>query len=136
MLISATQVEASPPDTMPTSFRQKNPELHRVVVELRRAAHTHHAPVWGAVADRLERPRHRMVPVNVGHLERLANAEETVVVPGKLLADGAVSKPITVGALAYSKDARTKIHAVGGTALTISELLKARPDGAGVRLLA
>jgi large subunit ribosomal protein L18e len=121
---------------MPVAFREKNPELHRVVVELRRAAHAHDAPIWGAVADRLERSRHWAKPMNVGHLERIATAEETIVVPGKLLADGPLSKPVTVAAFNYSADARSKVHAAGGTALTISELLKAKPDGAGVRLLA
>ncbi|HTZ62272.1 MAG TPA: 50S ribosomal protein L18e [Thermoplasmata archaeon] len=121
---------------MPVSFREKNPELHRVVVELRRAARAHSAPIWGSVADRLERARHLSDPVNVGQLERLAEAEETVVVPGKLLADGPLSKPITVAAYSYSREAREKVHAAGGTALTISELIKAKPDGAGVRLLA
>ncbi|HTW39850.1 MAG TPA: 50S ribosomal protein L18e [Thermoplasmata archaeon] len=121
---------------MPSAFREKNPELHRVVVELRKAEHAHDAPIWGAVADRLERARHQVNPLNVGHLDRLAEADDWVVVPGKLLADGPLSKPVTVGALSYSAEARSKVHAAGGTALTISELLKAKPDGAGVRLLA
>jgi large subunit ribosomal protein L18e len=121
---------------MATAFREKNPELHRVVVELRRAARAHAAPIWGSVADRLERSRHPSVPMNVGRLERVAEAEETVVVPGKLLADGPLSKPLTVAAFAYSTQARAKVHAAGGTTLSILELLKARPDGAGVRLLA
>lgn len=121
---------------MPIAFREKNPELHRVVVELRRAAHAHDAPIWSSVADRLERARHPGRPVNVGHLERLAERDETVVVPGKLLADGPLSKPLTVAAFSTSAGARSKVHAAGGTVLTISELLRARPDGAGVRLLA
>jgi large subunit ribosomal protein L18e len=119
---------------MPPPFRQKNTETHRVVVALRKAAHAHDAPIWGSVADRLERPRHQMTPVNVAHLERLADADEWVVVPGKVLADGAITKPITVAAVGYSTEARTKIHAAGGKALTIAELLHERPDGAGVRL--
>jgi large subunit ribosomal protein L18e len=121
---------------MPTFFRQKNPELHRVVVELRKAEHEHDAPLWGAVADRLERARHQLTPLNVGHLERLARADDWVVVPGKLLADGPLSKPLTVGALSFSAEARSKVHAAGGKALSISELIQAKPDGAGVRLLA
>ncbi|MGI0071757.1 MAG: 50S ribosomal protein L18e [Thermoplasmata archaeon] len=121
---------------MPRSFREKNPELHRVVVELRRTAHAQHVALWSAVADRLERARHPGSPLNVGHLERLTEPEETVVVPGKLLADGPLSKPLTVAALSYSAEAASKVRAAGGTALTISELLKTRPDGAGVRLLA
>jgi large subunit ribosomal protein L18e len=120
---------------MPIPFRQKNPELHRVVVALRKAAHAHNAAIWGSVADRLERPRHQLAPVNVAHLDRLAETDAWVVVPGKVLADGALTKPITVGAAAYSQEARAKIHAAGGKALTIPELLHEKPDGAGVRLL-
>jgi len=40
-----------------------------------------------------------------------------------------------VAAAGYSGEARTKIHAAGGTALSIPEILQARPDGAGVRIL-
>ena len=73
--------------------------------------------------------------MNVGQLERLAEAEETVVVPGKLLADGPLSKALTVAAYSYSSGARAKVRAAGGTALTLSQLIEAKPDGAGVRLL-
>ena len=121
---------------MPAAFRQKSPELHRVIVALRRAADAHGAPVWGAVADRLERSRHPSRPVNVGQLERLTEADQTVIVPGKLLSEGPISKPITVAAYAWSPQAMAKVRAAGGHVLTIPELLKARPDGAGVRLLA
>ncbi|HYA57359.1 MAG TPA: 50S ribosomal protein L18e [Thermoplasmata archaeon] len=121
---------------MPPSIPKENSELVRTIVELRRAARAHDAPVWGAVADRLERARHQTTPVNVGHLNRLAAADETVVVPGKLLADGRLSKRLTVAAFAYSAEAKSKIHAAGGAALTLSELLKSKPDGTGVRLLA
>jgi large subunit ribosomal protein L18e len=115
---------------------KQNPELVRLVVELRRAARAHHAPLWGAVADRLERARHSTVPVNVDQLDRIAASGETVAVPGKVLADGAISKALTVGAVAFSAEARAKIHAAGGSAVSLHALLKSRPEGAGVRLLA
>jgi large subunit ribosomal protein L18e len=113
-----------------------NPELLRTVHELRRAAKVHEAPVWASVAERLARARHQTTPVNVAHLERIAAPQETVVVPGKLLADGSLTKPLTVAAFSYSAGARTKIHAAGGQALTLHELVKAKPDGGGVRLVA
>jgi large subunit ribosomal protein L18e len=121
---------------MPRAVRKQNTELARLIGELRRTARQQHAPIWGTVADRLERPRHQTTPVNVGHLERLAQPQETVVVPGKLLAEGPLSKPLTVAAFAYSQEARSKIRAVGGSALSLHDLLKSRPNGAGVRLLA
>jgi len=121
---------------MARPISKENSELVRLVVELRRAARAHHAPIWGSVADRLERPRHQLTPLNVGHLERLTRPDETVVVPGKVLANGPLSKRLVVGAFAYSTEARAKIHAAGGTALTLHDLLRSKPDGAGVRLLA
>ncbi len=121
---------------MPRAVRKQNRELARLLGELRRAERSQHAAVWGSVADRLERPRHQVTPVNVGHLERLARAEETVVVPGKLLSEGPLTKRLTVAAFSYSVAARAKIRAAGGAALSLEELLKSRPDGAGVRLLA
>jgi len=121
---------------MARPISKDNSELVRLVVELRRAARAHDAPIWTSVADRLERPRHQVTPLNVGHLDKLAEPEETVAVAGKLLADGPLSKRLTVGAFAYSAGARAKIHAVGGTALSLHDLVRARPSGAGVRLLA
>jgi len=116
--------------------RKGNPELVRLVGELKKAGRSHTAPVWTAVAERLERPRHQVVPVNVGQLDRLTEAGETVVVPGKLLADGRLAKRLTVGAFSFSAEARTKIHAAGGTAVSLRELLRSRPDGSGVRIVA
>jgi large subunit ribosomal protein L18e len=120
---------------MARSPRKQNPELTHAVHELRRAARENAAPIWSAAADRLERARHQTTPVNVGHLDRLASAKETIIVPGKLLADGEIHQPLTVAAFSWSEGARTKVHAAGGQLVTIHDLLKSRPDGAGVRLL-
>ncbi|MGC2288465.1 MAG: 50S ribosomal protein L18e [Thermoplasmata archaeon] len=121
---------------MSVTIHKENPELARVIIELRKAARAHKASVWRAAAERLSRPRHQVFPLNVGHLERLAAAQETIVVPGKLLAEGNLTKSLTVGAISYSSEARSKVHAAGGQALSISDLLKSHPDGKGVRLLA
>jgi large subunit ribosomal protein L18e len=118
------------------TIRKENPELVHILIELRRAAKAHDAPVWGDVARQLARPRHQRDPVNVGHLERLVEPNSTVVVPGKLLAEGKLTKPLTVAAFHYSDGARQKVHEAGGRALAIHELLKAKPDGAGVRIVA
>lgn len=116
--------------------RKQNPELLRLLVELRRTSKAHSAPLWSAVADRLERARHQVDPLNVGRLQRLADDGETIAVPGKLLSSGPLSKKLTVAAFAFSTVAREKIHRAGGSALTLHELLRTRPEGKGVRLLA
>jgi large subunit ribosomal protein L18e len=117
------------------TIAKQNPELRRTLIDLRKAARVHQAPVWAAVAERLARARHQVRPVNVGHLERLAEAEATVVIPGKLLAEGRLTKPLTVAVFHTSSAARLKVHEAGGTVVTIRDLIKSRPDGSGVRLL-
>jgi large subunit ribosomal protein L18e len=119
------------------TIAKENPELRRTLIELRRAAKTHQAPVWEAVARELARPRHQTMPLNVGQLQRLAQGgAKAFVVPGKLLAQGRVTQPITVAAFHYSEVAREKIQGAGGTTLSILDLIKTHPDGSGVRLLA
>lgn len=115
---------------------KQNPEMLRLLIELRRTARAHHAPIWSSLADRLERSRHSVVPVNVSALQRIAAPGETVAVPGKILADGELSKALTVAAFAFSDGARDKIRAAGGSAVSLHTLLKSKPEGAGVRLLA
>jgi large subunit ribosomal protein L18e len=121
---------------MGQTVHKQNPVLLHTLRELRLAARSHKAPIWDAVADRLERARHQETPVNVGHLERLVEADTTVVIPGKLLAAGSLSKPLTIAAFDYSAQARAKIHSAGGKALSIPDLVKAHPQGKGVRLFA
>lgn len=118
------------------TIRKEDPELVRTLIALRRAARDHKAPLWASVAEALDRPRHQVRPVNVGHLARLVEAKSTVVVPGKLLAKGDLSAPLTVAAFHFSAAARQKIHAAGGTAVSLGELMKSHPDGSGVRLFA
>ena len=117
-------------------IRKENPELRRLLIELRRASAAHDAPIWRDVARHLLAARHQRTPVNVGHLERLVAPNQSVVIPGKLLAEGRLTKPLTVAAFRYSEVAKAKIHSAGGTALTIPEMVKAHPDGSGVRLFA
>ncbi len=118
------------------TIRKDDPELVHTLLALRRAARDHQAPLWGAVAEKLARPRHQARPVNVGHLARLVTAKSTVVVPGRLLAQGEIHEPLTVAAFHFSEAARAKIHAAGGTTLSIPELVKSHPNGSGVRLYA
>jgi large subunit ribosomal protein L18e len=120
---------------MVRTIRKDDPELVRTLLALRHAAIEHKAAVWGAVAERLARPRHQVDPVNLAHLERLG-VTGTIVVPGKVLAQGELTNPVTIAAFRFSEAARAKIHAAGGQTLSISELLKSKPDGTGVRLYA
>ena len=111
-----------------------NPRLTSLIGELQRTAREEDAGVWADIAGRLEKPRRTHAEVNLGRIERYARAEETVVVPGKVLGSGVLEKPVTVAAVDFSGTARTKIEQVGAT-MDLEEILEANPDGSGVRVI-
>jgi len=109
-----------------------NPILAGLISDLK----VSEAPIWKDVAKRLSRPRRIRTSVNVSRLNRYAKDGDTILVPGKLLAAGAVDKKLTVSAFTFSEKAREKIEAAGGKCLGIAELMKKNPKGSKVRMFA
>ncbi len=120
---------------MPRKSRKTNPHLQDLVDQLYRASREAEVALWRDVAKRLERPRRLWRAVNVGHVARHTEANDVVLVPGKLLAAGEIDKPVTVAAFTFSEAAAKKLDASGGKALHIPELLAQNPTGSGVRIL-
>jgi large subunit ribosomal protein L18e len=92
-------------------------------------------PIWRKVAYELSKPRRQKVEVNLSKLDEYAVEDATILVPGKVLGAGALSKKFTVAAFSFSEKARQLIGAAGGKAVTIENLQKANPDGRGVVIL-
>jgi large subunit ribosomal protein L18e len=111
-----------------------NPRLQDLIAELKSVSRDTGAGVWRDVADRLEKPRRTHAEVNLGRIERYAREEETVVVPGKVLGSGALSKDVTVAAVDFSSTARTKIEQVGD-AMSLEQLVEGNPEGSNVRVI-
>lgn len=92
-------------------------------------------PFWRKVADELSRPRRKKVEVNLSKIEQYAAEDSTVLVPGKVLGAGMLSKKTTVAAFAFSESARKLIGEAGGKAVTIESLHKSNPEGRNVTIL-
>ncbi len=92
-------------------------------------------PIWKKVASELSRPRRNRVEVNLSKLEQYAEDDTTLLVPGKVLGSGVVSKKVSVAAFAFSGRARELIGAAGGKAMSIESLHKSNPEGRGVTIL-
>ena len=112
-----------------------NPQLQRVVRELREVSREAGAGIWRDVADRLERSRKNWSVVNLSRLARYASKGEQIAVPGVVLATGEISTPVTVAAFRASGAARKKIEAAGGRTVTLLELAVQNPKGSGVRIM-
>lgn len=112
-----------------------NPYLKQLIEELKQKSRELKAPIWRAVAEKLEKPRRKKVEVNICDIERNTKEGETVVVPGVVLANGELSKPVNVAAWRFSQKAEEKIKKVGGRVMKIEELMKENPKGSGVKIL-
>jgi large subunit ribosomal protein L18e len=112
-----------------------NPVLDRTLMVLKQASKSSGASLWLDASRYLSKSRSRKPTVNIGKLDRLAEKDSVILVPGKILGDGVLSHPVVVGAYSYTATARRKIVEAGGEALTIPNFLKRFPSGAGVTLI-
>ncbi|VVC03335.1 50S ribosomal protein L18e [Candidatus Bilamarchaeum dharawalense] len=92
-------------------------------------------PLWIKVAYELSKPRRKRIEVNLSKIDAFANDDETILVPGKVLGSGNVSKKVTVAAFSFSESAKQLISMAGGKAMTIESLRKTNPEGKGVTII-
>jgi large subunit ribosomal protein L18e len=111
-----------------------NPQLQKLIEELKTAAAKEEAPIWKRVAVDLERPSRERRAVNLSRINRTTKANETVVVPGKVLSMGELDHSVTVAAAQFSGQARDKISKKG-SAITITELMQKQPKGTNIRII-
>lgn len=112
----------------------KNPTTEALVSELRKASIEQDVSLWKRVAEDLEKPTRARRTVNVFKIDASARDGETLIVPGKVLGEGDLTKKVTVAAFSFSDGARAKINKTG-KALSINELVRSNPKGAKVRIL-
>jgi len=105
-----------------------------LIEELRQKSLAEGVKLWKRIAKDLEKPSRQRRSVNIYKIEQFAKDGETVVVPGKVLSLGQLTKKLNVAAWTFSKEAEQKINKVGKT-ITIQQLIKENPKGKKVRIL-
>ena len=114
---------------------KSNPRLANLIDELEAVARETEADVWTDVADRLAKPRRTHAEVNLGRIERYADGDRTVVVPGKVLGSGVLRKNVRVAAVDFSRSAERKIDAADGTAVRLEHEIEDNPGGRDVQVI-
>ena len=115
--------------------RIKNNQLMRVINDLKTLAIEKKVPLWKRVATELERPSKDKREINIFKLEKHVKEGDIVVVPGKILGTGNLTKKITVVAWSLSDSAKEKIISANGEILTIEKLMETNPQGSKVKLM-
>ncbi len=90
---------------------------------------------WKRIMKDLNKPTRQRRLVNIYKIENFARDGETIVVPGKVLSVGELSKKVEVAALSFSDEAKRKILEAKGKVLSLKELLDNNPEGKKVRIL-
>jgi large subunit ribosomal protein L18e len=111
-----------------------NAHTETLIQTLKRTSIEQQAAVWKRVAEDLERSSRQRRVVNVFKIDLHCQDGDVVVVPGKVLGNGDLTKKVTVAAFAFSTEAKNKISKAG-KALTIQELMKTNPKGQRVKIL-
>ncbi len=105
-----------------------NTELKALIQELKKKSHEHDVKIWRRIADDLARPSRQRRIVNLYKINKYTKENETIVVPGKVLAVGDLDHNIVVAAFNFSGAAVEKINIVG-KAISINELMQESPKG-------
>ncbi len=111
-----------------------NIQLQKLIKELQELARTQNSLLWKLAAFELSRPTRKRREVNVSNIDMAAEDGETVLVPGKVLSAGELTKKVTVAAWKFSANAKAKINKKG-KAVSIQELMKSNPKGSKVRVI-
>jgi large subunit ribosomal protein L18e len=112
-----------------------NPNLKNLIFDLKKVSRDNDAPIWRTIARKLEKPSRVWAEVNVASLEKHAKAKESVIIAGKLLGTGILTKAVNVAAFSASESAVQKVERAGGSFVQIGEMARQNPKGSGIRIM-
>ena len=111
-----------------------NQNLKKLIQELKEKSLAEGVKLWKRIAHDLEKPSRQRRTVNIYKIDQFAKDGETIIVPGKILSVGQLTKKLNVAAYNFSKEAEQKINKTGKL-ITIQQLVKDNPKGKKVRIL-
>lgn len=92
-------------------------------------------PIWKRVYDLIMKPTRKRIVVNLSRIEKNTNDNDIIIVPGKLLGTGTLTKKITIAPLMISQTAIEKIETNGSKVVSIVDLAKKNPNGTKIKII-
>ncbi|MBS3149469.1 50S ribosomal protein L18e [Candidatus Woesearchaeota archaeon] len=116
---------------MKPKTRKTDEGLLRLIRELKKTSNKENVNIWKAVAQNLEKPTRKRANVNLYKIDKYAKDNEYIIVPGKVLGVGEISKNINIAAYKFSDSAKSKVK----NKMSIQELLRKNPKGNKTRII-
>lgn len=109
--------------------RKTSPEL----IELLRVARKNKA--WQGLVKIISGPTRGYSSVNLERIDKNTTAGDTVVVPGKILSSGNLTKKVRICALSISKSALHKLKETKSEYCSIKDEIKLNSKAAGIKII-
>ena len=90
---------------------------------------------WLDVAALLSSPRSKKISVNLDKIDKESKEGDTLIVPGKVLSKGEISKKVRIAALSFSEQAEKKLKAKNCEIISLKEEIEKNPKAAGVKII-
>jgi large subunit ribosomal protein L18e len=82
--------------------RKTNQGLKHIVITMKKQNKTE-------LASLLSSPRRKNIIVNIGRIARETKEGDKIIIPGKVLGSGDIKHKITIAAVSFSSDAKSKL---------------------------
>jgi large subunit ribosomal protein L18e len=109
--------------------RKKNLELVETII----LAKKH--PKWLEIAGALSGSTRTRIQINLDKIDKNSKAGEIIVIPGKVLSMGEITKKIKVVAFNFSENAKEKLKNAGCEVISIKDEIQKNKDAKGVKIL-
>lgn len=109
--------------------RKTDSELVNTIVSAKKNS------AWLGIASTLVGPRRKRINMNLSQIDTQAKVGEIIVVPGKVLSGGEVSKKFKIAAISFSSKAEEKLKKAGCEIVLISQEIERNKDAKGVKVL-
>jgi large subunit ribosomal protein L18e len=106
-----------------------NKRLQETIGQLKKKSIDDNTKIWKSIAVDLERPTRIRRVVNLSRINRYTKENDSVIVPGKVLAAGEINHRIIIAALKFSEQAKQKIIEKKGQCLSLPEMMQKNPKG-------
>jgi len=116
------------------TLEHKNEKLQELISSLKTQSIEQKSGLWKRLAIELEKPTRHQRVVNLSKIEKFTQDNDVVLVPGKLLSGGELTKKITIIAYSYSQKTLDKISGKANI-ISIEEALKKYPNAKNIKII-
>lgn len=90
---------------------------------------------WIKIAQILSGPTKKYSSINLFEIDKKSTPGDIIIIPGKVLSKGDLTKKIRICALSISKEAKEKLKSTKSEFVLLKEEIKKNPKAEGVKMI-